>query len=108
MGHPYNRYNTQLQSPPTLQGAAPALREGVIWSVGQVKGDRRGTKGSGWVNVGVFFSSSAWPRSSGIHTGRPLELCISERPEGEIRRKRLNMIFYLFKRKLLQSYRQQL
>lgn len=32
---------------------------------------------------GQYFNSSALPRSSGTHTGKPLELCTSERPEGK-------------------------
>lgn len=79
---------THRVQPPdtTQQEVAPARRE----VVGQVRDSRRkcqeSAKGSGWVDVGVFslqFSSSASPRSSGTHTGKPPELCTSERPEGE-------------------------
>lgn len=38
-------------------------------------------RASGWVDA--FLSSSASPRSSGRHTGKPPELCTSERPEGD-------------------------
>lgn len=77
---------------PTLLEVALALREGVTWFVGQVSESRRVTEGSGWVNVGALFNSSASPHSSGTHTGKPLEPCTSERPEGEESRAGLNMI----------------
>lgn len=43
----------------------------------------------------VTFSSSTQPRSSGTHTGKPLELCTSERPEEgeESRRVQYNLIY---------------
>lgn len=65
---------------PELQQVAPAVHEGVTWSVGQVKESRPSLS---HVIVGTFFSSSALPRSSGTRTVKPRGLCTSERPEEE-------------------------
>lgn len=51
----------------------PSCGSWVRW--GQRPGQRKGE-----------FNSSVSPRSSGRHTGKPLELCTSERPEGEERK----------------------
>lgn len=88
---------------PTQQEAAPALSEGVIWFVGQVRGSgkrrRESARGSGRVDVrggGASLSSSASPRSSGTHTGKLLELCTSETPERErAQTSRINIISLL-------------
>lgn len=63
-----------------LQQVAPAVHEGVTWSVGQVK---EGRLLLSHVTVGTFFSSSALPRSSGTRTVKPQGLCTLERPEKE-------------------------
>lgn len=87
---------------PTQQEAAPALSEGVIWFVGQVRGSgkrrQESARGSGRVDVrgGASLSSSASPRSSGTHTGKLLELCTSETPERErAQASRINIISLL-------------
>lgn len=59
---------------------APAVHEGVTWSVGQVKESRLSPSR---ITVGTFFSSSVLPRSSGTRTVKPRGLCTSERPEEE-------------------------
>lgn len=94
----------RVQPPgPTQQEAAPALSEGVIWFVGQVRGSgkrrRESARGSGRVDVrggGASLSSSASPRSSGTHTGKLPELCTSETPERErAQTSRINIISLL-------------
>lgn len=58
-----------------------------MWFVGQARENEREMvvcKGCGWVDAqACLFSSSAPPRSSGTPTGKPLQLCTSERPEGD-------------------------
>lgn len=88
--------NREQPPGPTQQAEAPALREAVIWFMGQVRERRsrcqepaRAADGSMW---GVYFSSSASPRSSGTHTEKPRGLCTSERPAGEESRVGFNMI----------------
>lgn len=87
---------------PTQQEAAPALSEGVIWFVGQVRGSgkrrQESARGRGRVDVrgGASLSSSASPRSSGTHTGKLPELCTSETPEREREHRRAGSTSFHF------------
>lgn len=56
------------------------------WTVDLVRLTPVVCRGPDWGPDWGFFSSSARLRSSGTHTGKPLGLCISERPEGSRRR----------------------